>query len=74
MRDLRKLERDVQRLVVEAVERLTTNPRPPGSKKLVGRDGWRLRVRDYRVLYDIYDDQLVIWVVHVGHRRDVYER
>jgi mRNA interferase RelE/StbE len=40
----------------------------------VGRDGWRLRVRDYRVLYDIYDDQLVIWVVHVGHRRDAYER
>jgi mRNA interferase RelE/StbE len=74
VRDLRKLERDVQRLVVEAVERLSTNPRPPGSKKLVGRDGWRLRVRDYRVLYDVYDDRLVVIVVHVGHRRDIYDR
>lgn len=74
MRDLRKLERDVQRLIVEAVERLAVNPRPPGSKRLVGRDGWRVRVRDYRVLYDIYDDRLVICVVHVGHRRDVYDR
>ena len=74
LKDLRKLERDIQRAVVEAVERLAMNPRPPGCKKLVGRDGWRLRVRDYRVLYDIYDDRLVVYVVNVGHRRDIYDR
>lgn len=74
LKDLRKLERDIQRAVVEAVERLAMNPRPPGCKKLVGRDGWRLRVRDYRVLYDVYDDRLVVYVVHVGHRRDIYDR
>ena len=74
MKDLRKLERDVQRLIVDAVERLAANPRPPGCRKLVGRDGWRLRVRDYRVLYDIYDDRLVVCVVQVGHRRDIYDR
>ena len=74
VKDLRKLERDIQRAVVEAVESLAMNPRPPGCKKLVGRDGWRLRVRDYRVLYDIYDDRLVVYVVNVGHRRDIYDR
>ena len=74
LKDLRKLERDIQRAVVEAVERLAMNPRPPGCKKLVGRDGWRLRVRDYRLLYDVYDDRLVVYVVHVGHRRDIYDR
>ncbi|MBK9365748.1 MAG: type II toxin-antitoxin system RelE/ParE family toxin [Deltaproteobacteria bacterium] len=74
LKDLRKLERDIQRAVVEAVESLAMNPRPPGCKKLVGRDGWRLRVRDYRVLYDVYDDRLVVYVVHVGHRRDIYDR
>lgn len=74
LKDLRKLERDIQRAVVEAVERLAMNPRPPGCKKLVGRDGWRLRVRDYRVLYDVYDDRLVVYVVNVGHRRDIYDR
>ena len=74
LKDLRKLERDIQRAVVEAVERLAMNPRPPGCKKLVGRDGWRLRVRDYRVLYDVYDDRLVVYIVNVGHRRDIYDR
>ncbi len=74
VKDLRKLERDIQRAIVEAVERLAVNPRPSGCKKLVGRDGWRLRVRDYRVLYDVYDDRLVVIVVQVGHRRDIYDR
>jgi mRNA interferase RelE/StbE len=74
VKELRKLERDIQRAIVEAVERLAVNPRPSGCKKLVGRDGWRLRVRDYRVLYDLYDDRLVVIVVQVGHRRDIYDR
>ncbi|MEY3213780.1 MAG: hypothetical protein RIT28_4261 [Pseudomonadota bacterium] len=74
VKELRKLERDIQRAIVEAVERLAVNPRPSGCKKLVGRDGWRLRVRDYRVLYDVYDDRLVVIVVQVGHRRDIYDR
>ena len=47
-------------------------PRPPGSKKLKGRDGWRIRQGDFRVIYEIHDDQLIIIVLEVGNRRDIY--
>ena len=58
--------------IVETIQSLATNPRPQGCLKLSGRDGWRTRAGDYRVLYDIDDVQLVVTVQHVGHRRDVY--
>ena len=52
---------------------LETNPRPPGVKKLQGEEGiWRLRVGDYRVLYTIQHQELVILVLKIGHRREVY--
>ncbi|MDH3771893.1 MAG: type II toxin-antitoxin system RelE/ParE family toxin [Nitrospirota bacterium] len=51
---------------------LAYDPRPKSSRKLTGREGWRLRVGDYRVLYDINDAKQTITIVHVGHRRDVY--
>ncbi len=52
--------------------RLADNPRPPGSLKLAGRDFWRIRVGDYRVIYAIDDNEEVVRVVRTGHRRDVY--
>ena len=64
---------DVQR-IRGAIALLATDPRPPASRPLRGRDGWRLRVGDYRILYSINDGTLVIVVVTFGHRRDVYER
>jgi mRNA interferase RelE/StbE len=51
---------------------LETDPRPPGCVKLAGREGWRVRVGDYRVLYSIDDNARVISVKQIGHRRDVY--
>ena len=51
---------------------LETDPRPPDVKKLKGRDAWRIRVGDYRVIYEIYDRVLRILVITVGHRREVY--
>lgn len=51
---------------------LAENPRPPASRPLRGREGWRLRVGDYRILYTIHDEVLVIVIVTVGHRREVY--
>ena len=56
----------------EAIFALAHEPRPQSSRKLTGREGWRLRVGDYRVLYDIDDVKQTITIVHVGHRRDVY--
>jgi mRNA interferase RelE/StbE len=57
-----------------AIALLAENPRPPGARALRGRDGFRVRVGDYRILYTIDDGVLLIVVVTLGHRRDVYER
>ena len=58
--------------VCDAIRLLAGNPRPPGCRKLVGRDGWRIRVGDYRVIYQIDDSARTVLVLHVGHRRDIY--
>jgi mRNA interferase RelE/StbE len=58
--------------VRDAVAALANNPRPAGCKKLVGREGWRIRSGDYRVIYEIDDAEEKITVLHIGHRRDIY--
>ena len=62
----------VQARIVTAIRRLVSNPRPPGVKKLAGREAWRIRVADYRVIYEIGDAELTVLVVDVGHRREIY--
>ena len=61
-----------QKRIVEKIRSLRDNPRPPGSKKLSGQEKYRIRQGDYRILYQIEDGELIIVVVRVGHRRDVY--
>ena len=56
----------------DAIRELAEEPRPPGSKKLTGRTGWRIRVGSYRVVYEIDDHDHLITIMHIGHRRDVY--
>lgn len=58
--------------IKEAIYRLADNPRPQGYKKLKGRDGYRIRVADYRIIYDIFKNILVVDVVDLGHRKDIY--
>lgn len=58
--------------VCDAVRALGSDPRPPGCRKLVGRDGWRIRVGDYRVICEIDDAARTVLVLHVGHCRDIY--
>lgn len=58
--------------IIEAINSLAVNPRPNGYKKLTGRDGYRIRVGNYRILYDIFDTKLVIEIVNVGIRGDIY--
>lgn len=73
-RQLRKLERPARRRVQAAIELLAREPRPPGAKKLIGGGGgeWRVRTGDYRIIYDIDDGVLVVLVLAVGHRREIY--
>lgn len=73
VRQLRKLDPPARRRVQAAVELLGDDPRPPGARKLVGGDGaWRVRTGDYRIVYEIHDQVLLVLVVAVGHRRDIY--
>jgi len=51
---------------------LATNPRPPGCKKLKGRNGYRIRLADYRIIYEILDKALIIDVINLGHRKEIY--
>jgi mRNA interferase RelE/StbE len=73
-RVIAKLPQDVRRRVADRIAALAENPRPPGSVKLTGEDTYRIRVGDYRILYSIHDDQLIVMVIDVGHRGDVYRR
>ncbi len=75
LRQLRKLDPQARRRVQAAIELLAADPRPAAARKLTGGDGeWRIRTGDYRIIYEIHDDVLVILVVALGHRRDVYDR
>ncbi len=75
LRQLRKLDRTAQKRVQAAIELLAEEPRPTGAKKLVGGDGeWRVRTGDYRIVYETHDDVLLVLVVAVGHRREIYRR
>jgi mRNA interferase RelE/StbE len=71
-KDLKSIpKKDVQR-ILSAIQQLADNPRPPQSKKLSGQERFRVRQGNYRILYTIEDDQLVVCVVKVSNRRDVY--
>ena len=69
----RKIQPGEQKRIKEAIEDLATNPRPQGFIQLAGGAGeCRIRVGQYRIVYDVEDDELVILVLRIGHRREVY--
>ena len=71
-RSLNDLDRPLRRRVASRIDALREDPRPQGATKLVGSKYWRIRVGDYRVVYDIEDAQLIVLVIEVGHRREIY--
>ena len=74
-KELQRLPEKLQKRIVDAAEALEENPRPHGSIKLVGEDDlWRIRVGEYRIVYEIHDDVLIVLVVRIGHRRDIYRK
>jgi mRNA interferase RelE/StbE len=74
VRALKKLDPPIRRRIQGAITLLAEDPRPPAARALRGRPGLRVRVGDYRIIYTVADDVLLIVVVTVGHRRDVYYR
>jgi mRNA interferase RelE/StbE len=71
-RELGGLSSEAFQRVRDAIRALSDNPRPAGCLKLTAREGWRIRVGDLRVVYEIDDKQHAVTVLHIGHRRDVY--
>lgn len=72
-KQLDKLTDFIANPIFEAISDLAFEPRPQGYKKLKGRTGYRIRVGDYRVIYEIIDKELIIDVITVGHRKDIYD-
>ncbi len=69
-----RLPEDVYRRMNDAIDDLANDPRPPGCEKLSGREGYRIRVGDYRAIYRIDDQERRVDVLRVAHRGDVYRR
>jgi len=71
-KDFRKIPKKDLQKILSKIENLRTNPRLSGSEKLTGQNLYRVRQGNYRILYSIQDNQLTIWVIKVGHRKDIY--
>jgi len=69
---LDKLSDAIAGRLITAIYALADDPRPHGYKKLKGRDAYRIRVGDYRIIYEIFDNTLIISVIDVGDRKDIY--
>jgi len=70
---LEKINEPYFSLIKQAIYALAHNPKPQGYKKLKGRDGYRIRVSDYRIIYEILDDILLVNIINIGHRKNIYE-
>ncbi|MPV50692.1 type II toxin-antitoxin system mRNA interferase toxin, RelE/StbE family [Pseudactinotalea sp. HY160] len=73
LKSLRRVDGEVARRILRAIDALADEPRPPGCLQLRGGNGeLRIRVGDYRVVYDVIDEEVVVLVLRLGHRREVY--
>ena len=72
-KDLRRIPKDDVARILKRIDMMAENPRPPGSEKLSGQERYRVRQGVYRIIYEIVDGALLVTVVKVGHRREVYQ-
>jgi mRNA interferase RelE/StbE len=72
-KQIMKLGKKAIPVIKAAIAGLSDNPRPYGYKKLKGEEAYRIRVGDYRIIYEINDDIIIVTVVSVGHRKDIYK-
>ncbi|MBI4147391.1 type II toxin-antitoxin system RelE/ParE family toxin [Candidatus Woesearchaeota archaeon] len=73
LKQLEKLEHNIKERIVVALERLRIRPDSCDIKKLVGMQGYRFRVGDYRIIFDMENNQLIILVLKIGHRKNIYD-
>ena len=72
-KQLDKIPSQIATKLFDLIQSLATNPRPPGCKKLKGRDGFRIRKGDFRIIYDVIDKLLIVEVIADGDRKDIYD-
>ena len=72
-KQIMKLDRKIIPVIKVAIASLADNPRPYGYKKLKGEEAYRIRVGDFRIIYEINDDIIIVTVVSVGHRKDIFK-
>ncbi len=72
VKQILKLDKNAIPLIKSAIAGLADNPRPFGYKKLKGEEAYRIRVGSYRIIYEIDDHKIIVTVVSVGHRKDIY--
>ena len=73
-KELSKLPLNIQEKVITNIKKLSKDPFPNLCKKLSGRDAWRIRVGSYRVIYEVYKEELSIIIILIGHRKDIYKK
>jgi mRNA interferase RelE/StbE len=73
LRQLNNIQVSSKKRIEDKLMELGSEPRPSGCKKLKGRNAWRIRIGDYRVIYEIQDSKLIVTVITIGHRKNVYE-
>ena len=71
-KDFASIPRSDLKKILQRIKTLAENPRPPGCEKLTGQERYRVRQGRYRIVYSIHDDELTVWIVKVGHRKDKY--
>ena len=71
-KDLRKIPKSDLKRMLSRIENLGDDPRPIGSEKLTGEELYRVRQGNYRIIYSIQDNELTVWVIKVGYRKDIY--
>jgi len=72
-KQIEKLDKKIIPIIKVAISGLAQNPRPHGYKKLKGEEAYRIRVGDYRIIYEIEEDKIIVTVVSVGHRKNIYK-
>ncbi|HNS56222.1 MAG TPA: type II toxin-antitoxin system RelE/ParE family toxin [Smithellaceae bacterium] len=70
--DFRSIPKKDLKKILSRIEALAKEPRPPGHEKISGQEKYRIRQGTYRIIYSLQDTELTVWVIKVGHRKDVY--
>jgi len=73
-KELKALPNPTLQKVIKKIEALTLDPRPAGCEKLTGKEYYRVRQGNYRIVYSIQDNELTVWVIKISHRKDIYKR